>query len=434
MTVLASVLIAVVALAVGLAVGVRVARTRVQPPAPVPPPVEPPPIAHLLRQAFHAADVGLAVLDRAGGVVLHNRQAAALGVITDGRADARAAAACQQVLQSGEPRAVDLSPLRGRGRGRSPSAVLANVRPLVDGFGLVEAVDTSEAVRLEATRRDFVANVSHELKTPVGAMGVLAEAVLDAADDPVEVRRFGTKIVNEASRLGNLVTELIALSRLTGAERLPEMCAVEIDEVVELAMARCRLSAESAGIEIVLDRPIGIEVDGDRTLLVTALSNLVENAIAYSPREAAVSVSRRRSGDLVEIAVTDRGIGIAPEHQQRVFERFFRVDPARSRATGGTGLGLAIVKHVLANHGGEVGLWSSPGTGSTFTMRLPVRGAVPEPADRTDRTARTDPAPTTTSGNDAADPTTPGGSTGPGAPAVPADVTRRPADLPDRVG
>jgi two-component system sensor histidine kinase SenX3 len=238
--VLASVLIAVVALVVGLAVGMRLARTRVPPPAPVAPPVEPPPIAHLLRQAFRAADVGLAVLDRAGEVVLHNPQAAALGVIIAGRADARAVAACQQVLQAGEPRAVDLSPLRGRGRGRSPSAVLANVRPLVAGFGLVEAVDTSEQVRLEATRRDFVANVSHELKTPVGAMGVLAEAVLDAADDPAEVHRFGTKIVNEASRLGNLVTELIALSRLTGAERLPEMCAVDVDDVVDLAMARCR--------------------------------------------------------------------------------------------------------------------------------------------------------------------------------------------------
>ena len=138
------------------------------------------------------------------------------------------------------------------------------------------------------------------------------------------------------------------------------------------ALARTRLSAEAARIEIVVDKPIGLEVDGDQTLLVTALSNLIENAIAYSPAEAPVSVSRRQAGDGVEIAVTDRGIGIAPEHQHRVFERFFRVDPARSRATGGTGLGLAIVKHVLANHGGEVRLWSSPGTGSTFTMRLPL--------------------------------------------------------------
>lgn len=187
------------------------------------------------------------------------------------------------------------------------------------------------------------------------------------------MRRFGTKILNESTRLGNLVTELIALSRLTGAERLPELAAVEVDDVVREAMSRCRISAEAAGIEITVDQDSGLTVDGDRTLLVTALSNLLENAIAYSPADASVSVSRRLCDDLVEVAVTDRGIGIGIEHQKRVFERFFRVDPARSRATGGTGLGLAIAKHVLANHGGEVTLWSSPGTGSTFTMRLPAR-------------------------------------------------------------
>jgi two-component system sensor histidine kinase SenX3 len=323
---------------------------------------------------FRASGAGLVVLTRTGDIALQNGRAADLGVVRTGRADARAWAACKQVQETGATTEVDLSPLDHRGR--QPAAVLAHVRPLGDGYTLVEATDTSEAVRLEATRRDFVANVSHELKTPVGAVGLLAEAVLDAADDPTEVRRFSTKILNEATRLGALVTELIALSRLTGAERLPELSAVDVDDVVREALARCRLSAESAGIRIAVDRSCGLEVDGDRTLLVTALSNLVENAIAYSPPDASVSVSRRLAGGQVEISVTDRGIGIAPEHQQRGCERFFRVDPARSRATGGTGLGLAIVKHVLANHGGEVRLWSSPGTGSTFTMRLPARAAV----------------------------------------------------------
>jgi two-component system sensor histidine kinase SenX3 len=276
------------------------------------------------------------------------------------------------VIATGEPLEVDLSPLEHRGR--QPEAVVGHVRPLRDGFAVIDAEDTSEAVRLEATRRDFVANVSHELKTPVGAVGLLAEAVLDAADDPDEVRRFGTKILKESTRLGALVTELIALSRLTGAERLPELAVVDVDEVVDEALARCRLVAESTGIGITVDAPSGLQVDGDQTLLVTALSNLLDNAIAYSPPHAPVSISRRRTGDVVEIAVTDRGIGIAAEHQQRVFERFFRVDPARSRATGGTGLGLAIVKHVAANHGGEVRLWSRPGTGSTFTLRLPAHG------------------------------------------------------------
>jgi two-component system sensor histidine kinase SenX3 len=372
-------LIAAGTLAVGLAVGIRVGGRRVAATCDRDEPIPGAQPADLLERVFGSTDEGLAVLDRCGDVVLHNARAAELGVVRSGQADARARAACLGVLQTGAPSAVDLSPLDRRGR--QPAAVLANVRPLGDGFTMVEAADTSDAVRLEATRRDFVANVSHELKTPVGAMGLLAEAVLDAADDPVEVRRFSTKILNEATRLGNLVTELIALSRLTGAERLPELSVVDLDEVVREALARARLSAEAANIEIIVDAPTGLEVEGDMTLLVTALSNLVENAVAYSPPNASVSVSRRLVGATAEIAVTDRGIGIAPEYQQRVFERFFRVDPARSRATGGTGLGLAIVKHVLANHGGEVALWSSPGTGSTFTMRLPARIEEADPGD-----------------------------------------------------
>jgi len=368
MTGVVCVLVAALALAAGIAVGRRWGRSRgVVPPTAVP---SAPPLGDLLQRVFSATDEGLVVVDRSGAAVLANGRACELGVVVDDKPDARAIAACAEVRERGTAVAVDLSPLDQRGR--RPAAVLARVRPLGDGYTMVEATDTSDAVRLEATRRDFVANVSHELKTPVGAVGLLAEAVLDAADDPAEVRRFGTKIVSEANRLGNLVTELIALSRLTGAEGLPELSRVAIDEVVDEALGRTRLSAEAARIEIVVDKPIGLEVDGDQTLLITALCNLIENAIAYSPAETPVSVSRRQSGDAVEIAVTDRGIGIAPEHQKRVFERFFRVDPARSRATGGTGLGLAIVKHVLANHGGEVRLWSSPGTGSTFTMRLPL--------------------------------------------------------------
>jgi two-component system, OmpR family, sensor histidine kinase SenX3 len=382
----ASLLLAAVALLLGLVPGVALGRraavaaaaaghTRASDLGPT--------LADLILRVFRSSETGLAVLTRSGEVVLHNARAVDLGVVRAGVIDPRARTACLHAAATAGrvPVEVDLSPLEHRGR--EPAAVVGCVRSLGDGFTVVEATDTSETVRLEATRRDFVANVSHELKTPVGAVGLLAEAVLDAADDPAEVHRFATRILKESTRLGALVTELIALSRLTGAERLPELCAVDVDELVTEALARCRLSAESAGIEIALDRPSGLEVDGDRTLLVTALSNLVENAIAYSPREASVSVSRRRVGDTVEIAVTDRGIGIAPQHQTRVFERFFRVDPARSRATGGTGLGLAIVKHVLANHGGHVRLWSSPGTGSTFTMCLPARGtdgAVPAAA------------------------------------------------------
>ena len=332
-----------------------------------------PTVADLVQRVVLSSHNGVAVLNRVGEVVLHTVTASELGLVRGAQPDERAWKAAEQVLQSGEVVQVDLSPLeQGARTGRGPAAVLGEVRPLGDGFTVVDASDESDAVRLEATRRDFVANVSHELKTPVGAVALLAEAVLDAADDPHEVHRFGTKILNEATRLGSLVTELIALSRLQGAERLPELAVVEVDEVVREALARCRLAAESADIRITLDPPSGLLLDGDATLLITALSNLVDNAVSYSPPGSPVSVSRRLADGFVEIAVTDRGIGIAPEHQERVFERFFRVDPARSRATGGTGLGLAIVKHVAANHGGDVRLWSRPGTGSTFTLRVPA--------------------------------------------------------------
>ncbi|OLR91167.1 two-component sensor histidine kinase [Actinokineospora bangkokensis] len=330
-----------------------------------------PTVAELIRRVLHSAHSGVVVLNRFGDVVVHNPRAEALGLVRNHRADDRARKAAEVVRETGEPLEVDLSPLESRG-GRSPEAVLGEIRPLGDGFTVVDADDHSEMVRLEATRRDFVANVSHELKTPVGAMALLAEAVLDAADDPVEVRRFTTKILSEGNRLGTLVTELIALSRLQGAERLPDMHTVEVDAVVAEAMGRAGPAMEKADIRITTDTDSGLLVEGDRTLLVTALSNLLENALAYSPAGSPVSVTRKAVGARVEISVTDRGIGIAEEEQQRVFERFYRLDKARSRATGGTGLGLAIVKHVAANHGGEVRLWSKPGLGSTFTLSIPA--------------------------------------------------------------
>ncbi|GHE98159.1 two-component sensor histidine kinase [Amycolatopsis deserti] len=329
-----------------------------------------PTVAELLLRLVRSSNNGILVLNRFGDLVLFNRRAEALGLVQANRADPRARVAAEQVEETGDPMEIDLSPLEARGR--QPEAVVAEIRPLGEGFTVVEAVDHSEAARLEAVRRDFVANVSHELKTPVGAIALLAEAVLDAADDVEEVRRFGGKILHESTRLGTLVSELIALSRLQGAERLPDLNVVEVDAVVREALGRTRLSAESREIEITTDEPSGLLVEGDRTLLVTALSNLLDNAVNYSPQGSPVSISRRLSGGMVEIAVTDRGIGIAEEDQQRVFERFYRADKARSRATGGTGLGLAIVKHVAANHGGEVKLWSMPGTGSTFTLRIPM--------------------------------------------------------------
>ncbi|WP_067653769.1 sensor histidine kinase [Nocardia harenae] len=320
-----------------------------------------------------ASESGIAVVDEYRDVVLVNPRAEELGLVRNRLLDERAWAAVEKVLENAEPAEFDLTaknPLPGRSR----IAVRGVARPLSreNNFTVLFADDDSEQARMEATRRDFVANVSHELKTPVGAMSLLAEALLESADDPEAVRHFGRRVLAESSRLGKMVTELIALSRLQGAEKLPELEVVDVDTVVNSAVDRSRTAAEAAGITVSTDRPSGLEVLGDETLLVTALSNLVENAIAYSPTGSHVSVSRSLRGDHVAMAVTDRGIGIAKEDQERVFERFFRSDKARSRATGGTGLGLAIVKHVAANHNGEITLWSKLGTGSTFTLRIPA--------------------------------------------------------------
>ncbi|WP_198681266.1 sensor histidine kinase [Lentzea terrae] len=336
-------------------------------------------VGDLIQQIIQDSHDGIVVLNHFGDVVLHNPRAEELGVVRNNRVDDRARKAAEAVRNSNEVVYVDLSPLDGQRGGRQPEAVHAEVRQLIETFIVVDATDESEAVRLEKTRRDFVANVSHELKTPVGALALLAEAVLDASDDQEEVRRFSAKIMQEATRLGTLVTELIALSRLQGAEKLPELSDTEIDVVINEALSRSKLAAESVNISITTDEPSGFVVPGDRSLLVTALTNLLDNAVAYSPPGSPVSVSRRLVDGHVEIAVTDRGIGIAEDQQTRVFERFYRVDKARSRATGGTGLGLAIVKHVAANHGGEVKLWSLPGTGSTFTLRLPAAATEPNP-------------------------------------------------------
>ena len=321
-----------------------------------------------------ASESGIAVVDRHRDVVLFNPRAEELGLVRNRLIDERAWVAAKRVLDTGSTTEADLGSKNPLGR-RERIAVRCVARLLSredTSFVVLFADDDSEQVRMEATRRDFVANVSHELKTPVGAMGLLAEALLESADDPESVRHFGRRVLAESSRLGNMVNELIALSRLQGAEKLPDLDVVDVDEIVAEAVDRSHTTAEAAEITVNTDHPSGLEVLGDRTLLVTALSNLVENAIAYSPKGSHVSVSRSIRSGKVAIAVTDRGIGIAKEDQERVFERFFRVDKARSRATGGTGLGLAIAKHVAANHNGEITLWSKLGTGSTFTLRIPA--------------------------------------------------------------
>lgn len=238
-------------------------------------------------------------------------------------------------------------------------------------FVLVLADDASEARRNEALRRDFVANISHELKTPIGGLSLLAEAISNASDDPDAVRRFAERMQTEARRLNHLVTDVISLSQLQGADPLYGAEVINVDELIDVAADRCRLQAQASEIAMISGGQRGAKVFGDFEQLVTALSNLLTNAIAYSPPRTQVGIGVKVHDHDVAITVTDQGIGIPDSDLERIFERFYRVDPARSRATGGTGLGLAIVKHIVANHGGTVNVWSVEGEGSSFTIRLP---------------------------------------------------------------
>nr|WP_184286643.1 ATP-binding protein [Nocardiopsis algeriensis] len=239
------------------------------------------------------------------------------------------------------------------------------------GLVLVLAEDQTEHRRVEAVRRDFVANISHELKTPVGALSLLAETVQDASDDPEAVRRFTARMRAEASRLSALIQDLITLSRIQGAEPMTEPTRVDLEALVADALDALSMPADAKGIELVSSGSEGVTVLGDEGLLGTALRNLVANAVSYSPENTRVAVSVEVGETSVGISVADQGIGIPQQDLERIFERFYRVDAARSRATGGTGLGLAIVKHIMTHHRGEVTVWSQEGAGSTFTLRLP---------------------------------------------------------------
>lgn len=332
------------------------------------------------------------VLDEADAVVKASSAAYALGLVRGGKlAVEPMLQMARETRRDGEIRQIELDlPRRGTGRGGDALAVSARVAPLGSRLVLLLVEDLTEARRIEAVRRDFVANVSHELKTPVGALSLLSEAVMDASDDPEAVERFAGRMQNEATRLTNLVQELIDLSRVQNDDPLEDAEPVRVDELVAEAIDRCRQQAGTKQITMAAASTADLHVWGNRGQLAAALGNLVENAVNYSPARTRVGIAGRRvqahggggssqalgTGGLIEISVTDQGIGISEKDRDRIFERFYRVDPARSRATGGTGLGLAIVKHVAASHGGEVTVWSAEGQGSTFTLRLPEAGAV----------------------------------------------------------
>ena len=258
----------------------------------------------------------------------------------------------------------------------SARTVVARVAPLGSRLVLALVEDRTRERRVESVRRDFVANVSHELKTPVGAIRLLAEAVTDASDDPVAVQRFAGRMLTESDRLSKLVQQIIELSRLQGDDPLETPARVRLDDVVEVAVDTSIIDAGAKGITLVTTGDRELEVFGSLDQISAAVTNLVSNAVTYSEAGSRVLVSTKSVDDTAQISVVDQGIGIPAREIDRIFERFYRVDPARHRSTGGTGLGLSIVKHVAATHGGDVTVWSVEGQGSTFTLTLPLS---PEP-------------------------------------------------------
>ncbi len=251
--------------------------------------------------------------------------------------------------------------------------LLVRVIPLeANGMICVLIFDDSEMRRLDSIRRDFVANISHELKTPIGALSILSEAVLGASDDPEAVVRFANRMQAESKRLSDLVQEIINLSRLQDDDPLKNAKVIDLNEVLLNAIDQSELNASARNIELIYSEQAQARIKGDHSQVTMAISNLIENAINYSPEGTRVAIALRVNDGLAEVSITDQGIGIPEKDLERIFERFYRVDPARSRATGGTGLGLSIVKHVATNHGGDVSVWSVENAGSTFTIRFPI--------------------------------------------------------------
>ncbi|WP_420884005.1 sensor histidine kinase [Micromonospora sp. CPCC 205547] len=343
------------------------------------------------RKTIDSLRAGVVVLDPDDVPVLVNPAARAMGLLRTGATPGSIAAhplirtLAGQVRRTGVRREIELDLPRGRDNaGENPLGVHLRAMGLGAGFISVEAADVTESHRLARVRRDFVANVSHELKTPIGALQLLAEALLDAtepagegapdlSEDLVAARRFAERIQHESTRLGRLVQELLELTRLQGAEPQPAPEPVAVDWVIAEVLDRTRTTAAAQRIQVVTEGQKGLTVYGSDSQLATAVANLVENAVNYSGEGTTVRVATRADDEHVEISVADQGIGIAPTDVDRIFERFYRADQARSRATGGTGLGLAIVKHIASNHGGRVEVSSTLGGGSTFTLRLPAR-------------------------------------------------------------
>jgi two-component system sensor histidine kinase SenX3 len=327
-------------------------------------------VPHRTRQIVSALSSGAMVVRRDRRAAYSNHAASALGLARpDGALHEAVANLAEKAWDKGV--VVEEEVEVKRGVLGAVSVVHVRATPIDNELVFAVANDNTEQRAAEATRREFAVNVSHELKTPIGALSLLAETIETASDDPKLVREFAAKMRREARRLTKLIQEIIEISRLQGGESVVDHYEVDIAGVVHEAFEGASLAAENKRITLVPDLRERPHVLGDRDLLVMAVRNLVDNAVSYSDQGKRVTVSVTAKDDVVSIAVLDQGIGIDLKDQERIFERFYRADPARARDTGGTGLGLSIVKHVALQHGGAVSVWSQPSVGSTFTLSLP---------------------------------------------------------------
>jgi two-component system sensor histidine kinase SenX3 len=309
--------------------------------------------------------------------IFANPEAEKLGILRDGRIQSEELLASIRVVRRTNVKQTGTIEIARGPIGEGKREITVNVIPLSEGeLVLVMLRDESEAQRVHEVRRDFVANISHELKTPIGALSLLSEAVMEAKDDSESVTKFASRMQIEAKRLTDLVQEIIQLSRVQDSDPLHEAEVLLTSDLIKEALDQCRTTADARKISLFFQESKDAYIQGDHDQMTMAVNNLIENAVNYSPQGTKVSVSTSVEDGIISIAVSDQGIGIPEAEVERIFERFYRVDPARSRETGGTGLGLSIVKHIVTKHGGEISVWSSENVGSTFTIRLPIHESI----------------------------------------------------------
>ena len=336
-------------------------------------PSKPSSLPELLLKTLNTLDRDSLILDKNGNAIFTTNNIDKLNILKDGKIFSEEFLALIRVVRrTGEKQEASFELPRGPiGEGKREIQVSVSMLS-ENGLVLIIIDDEGEKQRIDAVRRDFITNISHELKTPITALSLNSDALLEVKNEPDQVVRFADRIKQQAGRLNDLVQEIINLSKLQDADPLDVARNVNILDVVKEAINQCETNAEARKISINLEKEDAAVVLGNRDQLVMAVHNLIENAINYSAAGTNVTIVVEVNEEIVEITVKDQGIGIAQSEIDRIFERFYRVDPARSRATGGTGLGLSIVKHVAQNHGGEIKVWSAPGVGSTFSLRLPM--------------------------------------------------------------